>query len=115
MAIGSTGSANTRWKFSSPTHDVTMRFVFWKLITTALTMGTQENTPKITSIGSANTRVLSPPPRTQVAGERLLVGRSTAVSVVMQSFSRYRSSGTCDRETAGCPVRGRTRTGHPDH
>ena len=43
-----------------------MRLVFWKLMTTALTMGAQEKTPKITSIGSANTSVLRPPPRTQV-------------------------------------------------
>ena len=55
------GSASTRRKLSRPTQvGSDTRFVSWKLITTARTIGNQANTPNTTRNGSRNASVPSP-------------------------------------------------------
>src|SRR6185437_16608197 len=81
-AVQNSGSFTTWTKLSQPTQvGGETRLVCWKLITTLRTMGHQEKTPKITSIGVRKSRVVRPPPRSQVRGDlrRPECGRSIAV------------------------------------
>jgi hypothetical protein len=81
-AVQKSGSFTTWTKLSQPTQvGGETRLVCWKLITTLRTMGHQEKTPKMTSIGVRKRRVLRPPPRTQVRGllRRTELGLSIAV------------------------------------
>ena len=58
IALGSSGSASTRWKFSRPTNTGSdTRFVSWTLITKPRRMGNQAKTPNTRRKGSRKTSV----------------------------------------------------------
>ncbi len=69
-AIGNRGSCNTARKLSIPTHvGACTRFVCCSDMITVRTIGYHENAPNTNSSGSRKRSVVSPPPRTHVAGE----------------------------------------------
>src|SRR6478752_3533723 len=103
MALGRSGSARTRRKFSRPTHvGSDTRLVSWTLITKPRRIGYQANTPNTSRNGSRKTSVLRP---SRVMRRRRVRGRLLALVTGAASLMVPIGS---DRLTPAAPGVGRT-------